>query len=817
MSQLDRWTLTRCVGSGGEGTVYRACEAGSSAQVAIKRYHRGREESARRELEVLRDLRHPNLPAYVDHGEADGLPFLVMEWVEGTQLDTTGSWPWPDLLQVLRQVLRAVGALHELGRVHRDLKPDNVMLADRVVVLDLGLAAPAARAENRLSGSIDWCAPEQRELAGYEPRSDLYTLGLIALACLADTPPPPGLEGMRPRRAWIDEHLLKLHLPHEIRGLLRNLVADSPQERPSDVAAVLEILDADTHLQLPEVVNGPQDLADFVRGPELALHLPSRVSHQLWMRTGGHAARLRREVAAWLDLGIARPCLGGGLQVSLSSLVDLETGMVTPTPLPMTKETLRPDAERALRLLAHTRTSILAEALAKAIGLPPEDLESTRELLVRAGCIAVTAGLWSALVRPREPADLADVDALAHDPRVPLLDRLTWMLRLESAEALTLAADLALEADHAGELGRSLRLLEHALSLAVRIDRRPDGRALLPALLTLVVAAPTPRNALVAHNWARRLHHYDLAAIASALADARTEPLGALARLRALPAGGRVAEHARWTAVLHAAAAAGTASFESVVDELRAREARGVPSLHAGGLDNALGHRAYQVGDYRRAAGLQAKAAEASSSRGARLAAGLNRAAALLEVPESVSDARAELEQILTQAESADHRMYAISATALLRVAVYRQGLEDAASADHVEVARFRGPHGRSVQICLTEAAFALRAGCPDLARRIVIVGMQLSPRPGAPGALLMAAIAVALGSLHSERFTEIAAEAIERCPPRVAVQIAALSGVSFPNQRARFEEIAPSPARREVLSMTEALTALGLHPPESP
>ncbi len=193
---------------GGMGRVYRAEQSVLGRTVAVKIIHPhllSDENSAVRfmtEARAASQLNHPNSVAVFDFGRTDdGQPYLVMEFLRGKDLARVayeeGPLPFSRIVDVLRQVLTALGEAHELGIVHRDLKPENVILeplrrgGDFVKVVDFGLAklkadaqAPSVTSPGIVCGTPDYMAPEQGRGDPIDGRSDLYAVGVILFQLL---------------------------------------------------------------------------------------------------------------------------------------------------------------------------------------------------------------------------------------------------------------------------------------------------------------------------------------------------------------------------------------------------------------------------------------------------------------------------------------------------------------------------------------------------------------------------------------------------------------------------------------------------------
>jgi len=201
---FDGYRIEGRIGSGGMGTVYKATQLSLGRAVAIKvlpdaaladdqyleRFHR--------EADTLSRLSHPGVVTVFDRGDVDGRPYLVMEYVEGTNLRELlrrAPLPAAEALVIVRSVLSALEHAHQKGVVHRDIKPENVLLARGgvVKVADFGLSRiVAADPLTRLTrthvvlGTYEYMAPEQRERAREaDERSDLYATGVVLYETIA--------------------------------------------------------------------------------------------------------------------------------------------------------------------------------------------------------------------------------------------------------------------------------------------------------------------------------------------------------------------------------------------------------------------------------------------------------------------------------------------------------------------------------------------------------------------------------------------------------------------------------------------------------
>lgn len=196
---LGHYRLVEKIGSGGMGEVYRAQDEHLDREVAVKVLPSGTvgDETARRrfrkEARSLSKLNHPNVATVHDFDTQDGIDYLVMEYVPGKTLRnriSEGPLPEAEVIHLAIQLAQGLTAAHELGLVHRDLKPDNVRLTldGRVKILDFGLATlirPLTEARttessvSAVAGTLPYMAPEQVMGAALDRRADLFSFGIV--------------------------------------------------------------------------------------------------------------------------------------------------------------------------------------------------------------------------------------------------------------------------------------------------------------------------------------------------------------------------------------------------------------------------------------------------------------------------------------------------------------------------------------------------------------------------------------------------------------------------------------------------------------
>lgn len=244
--RLTEWLeLGDVLGEGGMGTVFAARDLRLGRDVAVKvlapELAGDAESRARlqREARTLAQVSHPNLVTLLDAGEVDGECYLVMERVHGGPLSDALPLPREKAVKLLLEVCEAVGAAHRLGVVHRDLKPQNILVDEHghAKVTDFGIARavegggePVTRAGG-VMGTPAYLAPEALQGAAPDPRADVFSLGVVLYQTLT---------GKLPHGNWAP-------LPPGLEAIVRRALADDPGERYADagaMAAALRQIDA---------------------------------------------------------------------------------------------------------------------------------------------------------------------------------------------------------------------------------------------------------------------------------------------------------------------------------------------------------------------------------------------------------------------------------------------------------------------------------------------------------------------------------------------------------------------------------------------
>lgn len=263
-----RYELLRLHGAGAMGVVWAARDTRLDRPVALKLLRQGAAQSPAEEARLQARVSHPNVVQVFDVGEADGQAFVAMEFVEGSTLRRWLRQPRSReaILRVFHEAGQGLAAAHRAGLVHRDFKPDNVLVdvSGRARVADFGLAAMAERVSHRRAGTPAYMAPEQFAGGAVGPHSDQfgYCVALVE-----------ALTGQRPRageRGW--------GLPSHLEQPLARGLTPAPEARFPSMEALLEALSAKPSVVVPVLIAvGVTVLLSLALG--LAMHgdpLPER-------------------------------------------------------------------------------------------------------------------------------------------------------------------------------------------------------------------------------------------------------------------------------------------------------------------------------------------------------------------------------------------------------------------------------------------------------------------------------------------------------------------------------------------------------------
>jgi eukaryotic-like serine/threonine-protein kinase len=299
-----RYRLESKLGSGGMSTVYLARDETLERWIAIKVLHReisdqpDQIERFRREARSVAQLSHPNVVSVIDAGEDGGYPYIVFEYVEGETLkqriERLGRLPLDESAAYAIEIARGLGTAHLQRLVHRDVKPQNVLIdvEGRAKVTDFGIARSlesdrALTATGRVLGTTDYVSPEQAMGQGVDARSDIYALGVVLYEMIVgDVPfhaetlvgvamkhvndPVPDVRAQRPE------------VSAALAAVVDHATEKDPDERYTDMPAMLGDLESALEVEVARAGGGTQgevtNVLDSVPGPRRRILTRRRVS-----------------------------------------------------------------------------------------------------------------------------------------------------------------------------------------------------------------------------------------------------------------------------------------------------------------------------------------------------------------------------------------------------------------------------------------------------------------------------------------------------------------------------------------------------------
>ena len=271
----NRYEILALLGEGGMGAVYKATDRELDRPVALKVI---RPELAsnpeilqrfKQELIFARKVTHKNVNRIFDLGEADGIKFITMEFVEGHDLKALlrqrGKFPVDEAVEFIRQICRALAAAHSEGIVHRDLKPHNILVdkQGKVLVTDFGLAHSVEMSglthTGALLGTPEYMSPEQAKGEKADERSDLFSLGLIFYELLTGSLPfkaDSAYATLLKRTREVPAPLSKrdASIPQFMSDVVAKCLQIDPQRRYQKAIEILQDLEARQRLRMPSTV-----------------------------------------------------------------------------------------------------------------------------------------------------------------------------------------------------------------------------------------------------------------------------------------------------------------------------------------------------------------------------------------------------------------------------------------------------------------------------------------------------------------------------------------------------------------------------------
>lgn len=262
----QRFEIVRLIGSGGMGNVYLARDTELEELVALKLLHANPRESPdenellkmfRREVRLARRITHVNVARVYDIGTHGTRKYMTMELIEGQslhdELERNGPFPIHRLEQCLVAISRALSAAHEAGVIHRDLKPDNVLVESatgRIVVTDFGVARPLGGNKTTVNsrGTLVYMAPEQLDTsAALDHRVDIYALGCTLFEIATGRLPfegasPIAIAAARLAHEALDPRIFRQDLPEKLAHIVLRCLQRAPAARFANAGEVLEAM-----------------------------------------------------------------------------------------------------------------------------------------------------------------------------------------------------------------------------------------------------------------------------------------------------------------------------------------------------------------------------------------------------------------------------------------------------------------------------------------------------------------------------------------------------------------------------------------------
>lgn len=277
----DRYEIIRLLGQGGMGAVYQAYDRELERQVALKVIRSDMAANPeilkrfKQELILARQITHRNVIRIFDLGQFENTKFITMEYVEGEDLQTvvkrSGKLPPTEAADIMVQVGSALEAAHAEGVIHRDLKPQNIMLGKngRVYVMDFGIArsvlVPGMTQTGALIGTPDYMSPEQAKGLPLDARSDLFTLGIIFYELLSGLLPfraDTAMGALWRRTSEPARPLAEINnsIPPALSEIVRKCLEIDPARRYASATEVLQEIDLwrsrQSGVRLPSVASG---------------------------------------------------------------------------------------------------------------------------------------------------------------------------------------------------------------------------------------------------------------------------------------------------------------------------------------------------------------------------------------------------------------------------------------------------------------------------------------------------------------------------------------------------------------------------------
>jgi eukaryotic-like serine/threonine-protein kinase len=413
----DRYDVVRPLGSGGMGEVYLARDRVLGRDVALKvlrKQYAGDDEFAerfKREAMSAASLSHPNIIQVYDRGETEeGASYIAMEYVPGGTLKERISREGPleaaDAAGLGAQVAEALGAAHDRGMVHRDIKPQNVLLAARggAKVADFGIARAGSSATISRTGSVmgtaAYMSPEQALGKPATPKSDLYALGVVLYEALTGELPYTADNPIAVSMKHVNEPLrppvqLNPRIPKGMNALVTKLLAKDPEDRYADADELAD--------DLWRVNRGLEPVAAGVgrnqgRSTQHNALAPPSVTSEMQRPRPGPVSYRRRRRLPWLLIALAAILFTLGVLGSVQAVLgpdamkgwfDVFQGDKRSPDKPAGPETVKvPEVDGLTRSVAEKRLTEAGLEAGKVTSFPSDSVAAGR--VIEPGIVAGT-------------------------------------------------------------------------------------------------------------------------------------------------------------------------------------------------------------------------------------------------------------------------------------------------------------------------------------------------------------------------------------------------------------------------------------------
>lgn len=389
------YKIVEYVGQGGMATIFKAYQATLDRYVALKVIHPALKEDPsfttrlKREAAIIANLNHPNIVTVYDFGEFEGIPFLVLRFIEGKTLKAVlqdQRLETSQILEIIRPVAEALTYAHTRGVLHRDVKPSNILIdpEGHVYLTDFGLARLLRTGESTLSrdmliGSPQYISPEQAKGENADVRSDIYALGIVLFEMFTGRVPFSGETPYATIIAQINDPLppprsFNPTIPPAVEQVLLKALAKNPGERYSSVREMIRALQ--------NAVRGPRlvtAIGDRARRAPLIESSPARVQTAA-ATLRGNLQRRKTLIAAGvalLALLVFLFCIAsiGGLALQtllFGGATPTRAALVAPTSIgsPIATITLMPAATPSFTPLAQSTPTRPAATPAPLVATP---------------------------------------------------------------------------------------------------------------------------------------------------------------------------------------------------------------------------------------------------------------------------------------------------------------------------------------------------------------------------------------------------------------------------------------------------------------